>query len=100
MAGSSNHNQFIPWGEEYEYILEVLDVDPDEGLTEEEVKRRRKEEGYNRLRTKGKKSAWSILIEQFKNIIIWILIISAGVSVIFGEYIDAIAVLVVIILNT
>jgi Ca2+-transporting ATPase len=100
MAKKSNNQRSDPWSWEIEAVLKEHTVDPEKGLTEQEVKERRRESGRNRLRTKSKKSTWSIFVEQFKSIIIWLLIISAGLSLIFAEWVDGIAILVVIMINT
>ncbi len=89
-----------PWSQEAEVVLTEHQVDPDQGLTPQEVKERRKQYGHNRLRTKGRRSAWRILFEQFKNIIIWLLLASSLLSFLFGEWLDGVAVLVVIVINT
>ena len=89
-----------PWSQEVDVVLTEHQVDPDQGLTPQEVKERRKRYGHNRLRTKGRRSAWLILFEQFKNIIIWLLLASSLLSFLFGEWLDGVAVLVVIVINT
>ena len=44
-------------------------------------------------------SWFSILINQFKNVIVWVLIIATLISVFLGEYVDGIAIGVILILN-
>jgi Ca2+-transporting ATPase len=89
-----------PWSQEAEVVLDEQHVDNGQGLTPQEVKERRERFGSNRLRTQGRRSAWLILFEQFKNIIIWLLLASSLLSFLFGEWIDGVAVLVVIVINT
>lgn len=69
------------------------------GLTAEEVARRFAEYGPNELVERGTKSPWSILLEQFTGIMVVILMISAVVSVILGETIDALVILIIVVLN-
>ncbi len=89
-----------PWSQEADVILDQQNVDPGQGLTSQEVKERRRRYGNNRLRTQGRRNAWLILLEQFKNIIIWLLLASSLLSFLFGEWLDGVAVLVVVVINT
>lgn len=70
MQSGLNKKDLNPWGEDSQYLIEMMDVDPDDRFTEQEVKKRRQEEGLNRLRTRGEKNTWSILFEKFQNIIV------------------------------
>jgi P-type Ca2+ transporter type 2C len=89
-----------PWTRTLEDILNELDVSAKQGLTESEVERRRKQYGENRLQEAKGKSAWQILIEQFKSLIIAILAVAAALSFAFSQWIEGIAVLIAIIINT
>jgi len=100
MPNKSQQKISAPWAIESETLLDTFSVDPDLGLTRKQVRKQRKQHGRNRLRTKSRKSALAILKEQFQNIIIWLLIASAALSFIFGEWVDGTAVVVVILLNT
>ncbi len=80
-------------------VLERLRVDPEQGLSEEEVSRRLQEHGPNELVEHGIKSPWKILLEQLTGIMVVILILSAIISAFLGEYTDAIVILVIVILN-
>jgi Ca2+-transporting ATPase len=82
-----------------EEVLELLDSDPDSGLSLAEVQRRTQQYGANELIDRGQKSVWKILWEQLTGIMVIILIISAVISLILGEYKDAIAILVIVVLN-
>ncbi len=55
--------------------------------------------GPNELVERGIKSPWAILLEQFTGIMVVILIISAVVSVILGETIDALVIMIIVVLN-
>ncbi len=58
------------------------------GLTEEEARERLTRFGPNELRREGGISPLAILLEQFKSILIIILLIAVIISVILGEYLD------------
>lgn len=88
-----------PWASASEEILEALQADPDSGLTEDAASRRREEFGKNRLREAERRSAWEILVEQFKSLVVLLLVVAAGVSFVFGEFIDGFAILAVVVIN-
>ena len=79
------------------------------GLTLEEVKKRQGEHGYNEIRGEEKASIWGLLAEQFKSVLIIILLIAVILSVIIGvinytpggplpeEIIDAIVIFTIVI---
>ena len=69
------------------------------GLSAAEAARRLAEHGRNEL-TEGKAiSPWTIFLGQFKNLIVWILIVAGVVSGVLGEGVDAIAILAIVVLN-
>ena len=81
-----------------------LDTNLEKGLNDEEVKKRQEKYGFNELKAKKKKSLLVKFLEQFKDFMIIVLIISAVVSgivgVLEGEGItDTIIILIVIIVN-
>lgn len=69
------------------------------GLTHEQVDKNIKEFGRNKIKEKKKASTFSILLSQFNDIMIWILIIATVISGIIGDIADAIVVVVIIIIN-
>jgi len=69
-----------------------------EGLTEKEAEKRLEKYGYNEIKEAKKVSPWEIFLNQFKSIVIWILIIATIISAFLKEFIDAIVILVIIIL--
>ena len=79
--------------------VEALDTDPDSGLSDEEVKERLLRFGPNKLAEGKPRSALSIFIDQFKDLIIWVLIVAGIVSGALGEWLDSGAILIIVILN-
>jgi len=69
------------------------------GLSAAEAARRLAEHGPNELVERGHKSPWAILLEQFTGIMVVILMISAVVSIILGETIDALVIMIIVVLN-
>ncbi|MBI4143603.1 calcium-translocating P-type ATPase, SERCA-type [Candidatus Woesearchaeota archaeon] len=70
----------------------------EKGLSSAEAESRLKQYGLNEIKEGKKISAWEIFIGQFRNVVIWILIIATIISAFLKEYIDAIVIFVIIIL--
>lgn len=68
-------------------------------LTDEEVKKRHEKFGPNQLTGEKKKSTIQIFLEQYKDFLVLILIISAVVSLFLGETESAVVILIVITMN-
>jgi len=79
-------------------VLKTLETGP-EGLSEEEAKRRLEEYGPNKLIEKGGVSALEILLNQFKDLFVIMLLIAIVISVIIGETTDAITICAIVVLN-
>ena len=64
-----------------EEVVKQIGVDPDTGLTNDEAKSRLEKYGPNELTEKDAISPWRILLNQFTELMVIILIIAAIVSV-------------------
>lgn len=84
----------------HEDVLNHYQVERNNGLNEGEIRERREQFGENRLRESEQRSALSILIDQFKSVVVVLLAIASGVSFVFGNLIEAVAILAVIVVNT
>lgn len=80
-------------------VVGQLGTDPGSGLEDVEVIKRLEKYGPNELVELGGKSPWKILLDQFKETMVIILIIAAVISFILGEFIDATAILLIVVLN-
>ncbi|TLD40876.1 MAG: Cation-transporting ATPase [Candidatus Jettenia ecosi] len=89
-----------PWTLPWQDVIQDLRVSPVRGLDTVEVKKRYKKFGSNRLQEVKKKSAWIILINQLKSLIILLLGVTTIVSFAFGEWVEGMAIGVVIVINT
>ena len=69
------------------------------GLTEQEAVSRLATDGPNQLKQSKAVSPFHILAEQFKSIIIWILIAAGAISAVLGEALDALAIGTIVVLN-
>ncbi len=69
------------------------------GLSHEEAKRRLEEYGSNQLEGKSGKSIWRLILNQFLDVMILILLAAAVVSILVGEGSDAVVILIIVVLN-
>ncbi|HEY3309935.1 MAG TPA: cation-translocating P-type ATPase [Desulfuromonadaceae bacterium] len=79
-------------------LCKNLDCSPD-GLSSAEVEKRLASSGPNAIQEAGRKPLFILLINQFKDFMILILIAAAVVSGIIGEVTDTIVIATIIILN-
>ena len=87
------------WHLSADEVAEALGSDLRGGLTTAEAGLRIKGSGPNELREKKGRGPLAIFLEQFKGLIIWVLIAAALVSGFLKEWVDALAILAIIILN-
>ncbi|MFP4489280.1 MAG: cation-translocating P-type ATPase [Bacteroidales bacterium] len=80
-------------------VLQALDTSGN-GLDATEVKHRKHKFGINKLEETEQKSWWQILLSQLNNPVIYLLAAAVIVSLFFNDIPEAIAIAVVIILNT
>ncbi|MGD8473280.1 MAG: cation-translocating P-type ATPase [Anaerolineae bacterium] len=89
---------------------DALETDLQKGLTAAQVNKRRERFGTNELREAPGRSFWRMLLDQFNQFLVLILIVAAIISAIIGwtefnqtgdttEFIDAIAIMTIVILN-
>ncbi|GAA3868362.1 cation-transporting P-type ATPase [Celeribacter arenosi] len=89
-----------PHGLSAEEVAELLSVSVNDGLSEAEALRRLASHGPNRLRRQKPKSALSILLHQFRSVIVWLLAAAAIISLMLGDNAEAAAIAVVLLLNS
>ena len=76
-----------------------LDVDPQSGLTNDQVFQRRQRYGTNTIRSVRSRPAWRMLVEQFASLVVGLLAVAAVVSWLTGDVLEAIAILIVLFIN-
>ena len=95
----------VNWfGQTVDETIATLKTDVEKGLSQDEVKKRQEQYGLNELKAKKKKSLFVKFLEQFKDFMIIILIISAIISGIIGiaegeGITDTIIILIVVVVN-
>ncbi len=80
-------------------VLAQLAAHPSRGLSGAEVVERQARFGLNVLVEAGPEPAWRRLMNQFTNLVIWILIVAAVISGAMGEWADTAAILAIVIVN-
>ncbi len=71
----------------------------DNGLTDTEAKKRLEQNGFNELKGKESESTLKLILNQFKDPLVIILIIAAIVQIFLREAVEAIIIIAVVILN-
>ncbi|MFO8018540.1 MAG: cation-translocating P-type ATPase [Promethearchaeia archaeon] len=95
---------------EVEKIEQELDTSIENGLSEEEAKRRLEKFGTNKVKKSKGVSPWKILLSQFKDFLVYLLLFAIAISIIIGiynlsigeeasEFIDALVIAVILIVN-
>ena len=82
-----------------EEVLNSFQTNVETGLSASEAGNRTTQFGANVYQVQKQKSVWLVLLAQFKSPIVYLLIVGALVSGYFKDYIEAIAILVVILVN-
>ncbi|MGE4319279.1 MAG: cation-translocating P-type ATPase [Deferribacterales bacterium] len=83
---------------EMKEVLERLNTS-EKGLSSSAVKNLLNTHGKNRLSEQKGQSRWMMFLEQFKSVLIIILLIAAVISALLGEITDACAIFAIVILN-
>ncbi len=78
-------------------VLKALDAGTG-GLSPSEARHRLDTHGFNELQEKGTRSPWRILLEQFAQTMVIILIVAALISGGIGDYLEAGAILAIVLL--
>ena len=80
-------------------VLQRLATFSDKGLTAEEAARRLEQFGPNALTEAPPPTFWKMLWDQFNNFVVIMLVIAALISGVLGEWIDAAAIMAIVVLN-
>ncbi|WP_090623300.1 cation-translocating P-type ATPase [Natrinema salaciae] len=91
MSGSSHE-------EPAERVVAAVESRRD-GLTDDEVRRRREEHGENDIVRAGGRSPIDIFVAQFDSALIWVLLAAAGLSIWAGHVVDAVLIAIIVVAN-
>ena len=81
------------------HALRLQGVDRSSGLGEDEVQARRQTFGRNRLAEKPPRPAWLAFLDQFRNVLILVLIGAGFLAGTIGDIKDAVVILIVVLVN-
>jgi Ca2+-transporting ATPase len=90
---------FMWFSKSQDEVLKDLNVDPLVGLSSTEAKQRQEKYGLNKLKGKPKKSLISLFLAQLKDMLIYVLLGAAVITLVIGEYADAIIIILVVLIN-
>ncbi|MCX7628074.1 MAG: HAD-IC family P-type ATPase [Methylophilaceae bacterium] len=76
-----------------------LEVHPATGLDGDEAARRLTRFGENRLAEAPPRPAWLKFVDQFKSLLVGVLLLAAGLAWLIGDFKDAVVILLVVIFN-
>ncbi len=79
--------------------LERLDVSPETGLTDEQAAARLERYGLNKLREAPPTTIWQLLWAQFDDFVVLLLIAAAVISALLGDWVEAAAIMAIVVLN-
>src|SRR5215468_2612058 len=82
-----------------EHLTDELQTHLERGLTTEQAGQRLQEHGPNELKEKPRPGFLSMVIDQFNNFLVILLLVAAFISLLLGEYVDASAIFIIVALN-
>ncbi|GAB3067729.1 cation-translocating P-type ATPase [Virgibacillus ainsalahensis] len=80
-------------------VEQKLHVTSSRGLTAKQVEQRRKQYGENILQGQKQTSKWLIFLKQFQDFMVIVLLAATLIAGLLGEFIDAIAIMVIVLVN-
>ncbi len=86
-------------GKRIDEIVDELKTHVEKGLGIQEANDRLRTHGPNELTEKPRPGFFKLLLDQFNNFLVIILIVAAVITLFLGEYIDAIAITIIVALN-
>jgi len=86
-------------GKPIEQLVAELDAHLEQGLSPAAARERLERLGPNELSERARPGFWWLLWDQFNNYLVIILVIAALLSLALGEWVDSIAIMVIVVLN-
>ncbi|WP_339145760.1 MULTISPECIES: calcium-translocating P-type ATPase, SERCA-type [unclassified Sutcliffiella] len=80
-------------------VEEQINSDLEAGLSEKEAKNRLLQFGTNELQEAERPNAFLLFLEQFKDFMVVVLLAATLISGLLGEYIDAVAIIAIVVIN-
>jgi len=82
-----------------EQVCADLEIDPARGLTPDEATQRLTRHGPNKLAEKKPRPAWLKFFDQFKNVLVMVLLGAVVLAAAIGDLKDAVVILIVVLFN-
>jgi len=98
-VSSAETNGNIAHATPIEAAVQALGTNLERGLSSDEAARRLAEYGPNALQEQPRPGFWTLLLRQFANFLVLILIAASVVSLFLGEFVDAAAIITIVALN-
>lgn len=97
---SQSNRSLSAWGKSVDDVLQELAVDATRGLDDDVAHSRRHEYGRNQFRVAQQRHLLAILVDQFRSVVI-VLLVGAGVlALLFSDFAEAVAIFTVILINS
>jgi len=88
------------WSLAADEVVANLGADPVDGLTSSEAAERLRRFGPNQIEAVERRHALSLLLAQFRSIVVLLLVAACGLAFAFGDHVEGLAILAVIIANS
>jgi Ca2+-transporting ATPase len=96
----ANETQTPPWHSlDVGQCTKQLETNPAHGLSQLEAEQRLTRHGHNKLAQKKPRSAWLKFLDQFKNLLVVVLLGAAALAGAIGDLKDAVVILIVVVFN-
>ncbi|MFD2629774.1 cation-translocating P-type ATPase [Oceanobacillus kapialis] len=82
-----------------EDVIDQLNTS-ENGLSSSDVKQRLEEHGYNEIEEKEKDPIWKLFLETFKDSMVIVLLVAAGIQLVLGEVIESLIIFLVLLINS
>jgi Ca2+-transporting ATPase len=82
-----------------EQVSETLRVDRQRGLTRDDAAQRLRQHGRNALAPPRQRSALKVFLHQLASLMVGLLVVAGGVALALGQWVEAITISIVILLN-
>ena len=93
LSGEAWHSQSC------EAIAQKLSAHLDQGLSPEVARQRLAEVGPNELSEAPRPPFWKLVLQQFESFLVMMLIVASVISALLGDYVEAAAIMAIVLLN-
>ena len=94
-----NHTHNISYSHPAHEVIQRLKAELDRGLSAAEAQKRLAADGYNELPGGTKTPLWRLLLQQFRDFVVLLLIAASVISIALGDIAEGLAIIAIVILN-